>query len=535
MQYIKKLKIRGFKKFKSLNVEFNPNVNILVGENGAGKTTILEAIKIVLNQQYKNADKSILEDLFNSDEINKFRNSHSEKDLPRILIEIEFSLDENKDTIKFYGENHSDKFEAIQDSENPEVNKGSSEERYGITFKCEYNGEDDEDINALIKDGYIPYEYYSLSWTTFSGLSYQSTKRPLHSITINTSEKSTSPAFNYYNKTLFCSTYENAIRAKAKSNFRASIDEAFDKLELSKINESTHFGLDGKKIILENILSVYENSISLENQGSGRENLIKTEIALDKNSKIDVLLIEEPENHLSLTSLNQMIDKIVRQKDQSQIIIATHSNVIASRLNICNVLWIANDRVRPLNDLPEDTPDFFVKLPTNSFLQLLLSEKAILVEGPTEYLLLPKIYEQTNHTTLEEDKITVISCNGISYKRYLQVAEFTNKKVLVLTDNDGKPERIQEELDITGSQQRVYMSQDTKERTWEVCFYNQNKEKLTKLLGGERRSRKPTTSEDVILKRMLDHKVETAYKMFLSNTQFRIPDYITDALQWIKM
>ena len=312
MQYIKKLKIQGFKKFKSLNVEFNPNVNILVGENGAGETTILEAIKIVLNQQYKNADKSILEDLFNSDEINKFRSSHSEKDLPRILIEIEFSLDENKDTIKFYGENHSDKFEAIQDSENPEVNKGSSKERYGITFKCEYNGEDDEDINALIKDGYIPYEYYSLSWTTFSGLSYQSTKRPLHSITINTSEKSTSPAFNYYNKTLFCSTYENAIRAKAKSNFRASIDESFNKLGLSKINESTHFGLDGKKIILENILSVYENSISLENQGSGRENLIKTEIALDKNSKIDVLLIEEPENHLSLTSLNQMIDKIVR-------------------------------------------------------------------------------------------------------------------------------------------------------------------------------------------------------------------------------
>lgn len=53
MQYIKKLKIRGFKKFKSLDVEFNPKVNILVGENGAGKTTILEAIKIALNQQYK--------------------------------------------------------------------------------------------------------------------------------------------------------------------------------------------------------------------------------------------------------------------------------------------------------------------------------------------------------------------------------------------------------------------------------------------------------------------------------------------------
>lgn len=532
MHYIKKLKIRGFKKFKSLDVEFNPNVNILVGENGVGKTTILEAIKIVLNQQYKNADKSILEDLFNADDVKTFRNSRSAKDLPRILIEIEFVLDANKDTIRFYGEYHSDKYEAIQDPENTKINTNSSEERYGITFKCEYNEEDDEDVSSLINDGYIPYEYYSLSWTTFSGLTYQSTKRPLHSISINTSEKSTSPAFNYYNKTLFCSTYENAVRAKAKSNFRASLDEAFEKLDLNRINENASFGLDGKKIILENILSVYENSVSLENQGSGRENLIKTEIALDKNSKIDVLLIEEPENHLSFTNLNQMIDKIVKQREQSQIIIATHSNMIASRLNIRNVSWIANDRVIPLNDLHKDTAEFFVKLPTNSFLQLLLSEKAILVEGATEYLLLPKIYAQINSTSLEEDRITVISCNGISYKRYLDVAEHTNKKVLVLTDNDGKQERIEKELNTTNSQQRIYMSEDIQERTWEVCFYNKNKEALTKILGSE--SRKSTSSEDVILNRMLDHKVDTAYKMLCSNFQFQIPDYITDALQWIK-
>ncbi|MBQ8919967.1 MAG: AAA family ATPase [Acidaminococcaceae bacterium] len=35
------------------------------GENEAGKSTILDAIKIVLNQQYRNADKAVLKDLFN--------------------------------------------------------------------------------------------------------------------------------------------------------------------------------------------------------------------------------------------------------------------------------------------------------------------------------------------------------------------------------------------------------------------------------------------------------------------------------------
>ena len=53
MNYIKSLHIEGFKKFISLDVQFNEHMNILVGENEAGKSTILDAIKTVLNQQYR--------------------------------------------------------------------------------------------------------------------------------------------------------------------------------------------------------------------------------------------------------------------------------------------------------------------------------------------------------------------------------------------------------------------------------------------------------------------------------------------------
>lgn len=53
MNYIKSLHIEGFKKFRTLDVEFNEHMNILVGENEAGKSTLLDAIKTVLNQQYR--------------------------------------------------------------------------------------------------------------------------------------------------------------------------------------------------------------------------------------------------------------------------------------------------------------------------------------------------------------------------------------------------------------------------------------------------------------------------------------------------
>ncbi|EAC6468339.1 TPA_asm: AAA family ATPase, partial [Listeria monocytogenes] len=51
MNHIKRMHIKGLKKFKDIDIEFNEKINILVGENESGKSTILEAINIVLNQQ----------------------------------------------------------------------------------------------------------------------------------------------------------------------------------------------------------------------------------------------------------------------------------------------------------------------------------------------------------------------------------------------------------------------------------------------------------------------------------------------------
>lgn len=71
MGYIQQLTILGLRKFKEIEIEFNKDMNIVVGENEAGKSTILEAISIVLNQQYKNVDKSIVKELLNKDNVEK--------------------------------------------------------------------------------------------------------------------------------------------------------------------------------------------------------------------------------------------------------------------------------------------------------------------------------------------------------------------------------------------------------------------------------------------------------------------------------
>lgn len=533
--YIKQLRIIGLKKFKDLTIEFNPDKNIIIGENEAGKSTILEALNIVLNQQYRNSDKSILHDLINKDNIKKFENDPSFENLPSIQIEIIFELDNNEPkNSDFHGEN----------------SLNSKIATYGILFKCEFNKDlfPYETLSNTIKE--IPYEYYEMSWSTFQGKKYSILKQPLKSILIDTSSIDTNNTFNYFNKTIFHSRYSLQEQIQAKNFFRANLSSLFKGLSLPKLNDNRTFDINHKKIILENILSILENDIPLENKGSGMENLIKTQIALDKaSSKLDVIMIEEPENHLCYTNLQQMLSTIDNYSKDSQLIITTHNSMIASRLDLRNILWIetTTNKTSKLDNVNETTAQFFIKLDNNNLLHLLLSKKAILVEGPTEYLLLPYFYQKLYKSTLESDGITLITCGGISYKRYFDIVQNTNIKIAVITDNDEKDANLSymNEYNSKHISQKIFMDNDLKNFTWEVALYNCNEHnpdlkkcagkiiptanyEFNKVIYGKKGINKP------ILGKMLNNKVEVAYTILQNEANLKVPNYIKEAFEWIR-
>ena len=43
---IRSLELRNFRAFETLKIELNPKLSVIVGQNGTGKTTILEAAAI---------------------------------------------------------------------------------------------------------------------------------------------------------------------------------------------------------------------------------------------------------------------------------------------------------------------------------------------------------------------------------------------------------------------------------------------------------------------------------------------------------
>lgn len=527
MGSIKQVAIQGYKKFQNFQLDFHEGLNIIVGENESGKTTVIEALNITLNQWYKTADKSIIEELLNHDLLKAFRATPALNNLPKIIIEIELDLSDVPNNSDYYGQ----EYELIK----------SKKDLYGISFRCEFNDSYVQSLLPNINAGLIPFEYYDFSWKTFSGKSYISLRNPVKYISINTSNQNSSASFNYFNKSIFNNTYPEQDKIRYKNEFRNEVKIAFDSVDLADIDNEKKFAIDNKKIILENVLSINENGIAIENKGKGRENLIKTQIALDKaKDRTEVITIEEPENHLSHTTLRKMINEIIENRQNKQLIITTHNSLIVTSLGLKNVIWINNNKGISFTDLDELVAKYFSKLDNSNLLQFLLSEKTILVEGASEYLMLPEIYKTIySDSSLQADKIDIISCNGLSYKRYLEIAKKTKHKVAVITDNDAKPENISamEIYNKDNLESHIFMSENRDDGwTFEANIYSQNKALVEEILKLKDGAQYLFHKKDYgpYLGKMLNDKVETAYLFLPRIGEFHCPDYIKDAFEWIR-
>ena len=72
---IEKVIIQNFKKFKNpFEVKFNENINLLVGDNESGKSTILEAIHVALTGMYagRNIRNQLSTYLFNREAVEEY-------------------------------------------------------------------------------------------------------------------------------------------------------------------------------------------------------------------------------------------------------------------------------------------------------------------------------------------------------------------------------------------------------------------------------------------------------------------------------
>ena len=190
------------------------------------------------------------------------------------------------------------------------------------------------------------------------------------------------------------------------------------------------------------------------------------------------------------------------------------------------------DKALEFNKIDQDTAKFFIKSPNNNILNFVLSKRVILVEGAAEYILMEKFFEMITKVKVDDCNVSIIAISGLSFERYLEIAEKLNIKVAVITDNDSNYDKnIKEKYDkYKGSDNiKVFAETNNDLKTFEISLYNNNIKYLN--------NNKVTTSTD-IQKFMLNNKSENAYrileKLDKTTENFVIPKYIEKAIRWIK-
>ncbi len=78
--------------------------------------------------------------------------------------------------------------------------------------------------------------------------------------------------------------------------------------------------------------------------GSATESFVKTELAINQ-SDARLILLEEPENHLSFTQSRLLVDQIKKfVQNSGQLIVTTHESLLVTRLNLRNLIWLSGKK-----------------------------------------------------------------------------------------------------------------------------------------------------------------------------------------------
>jgi len=521
MAFVRKIKLINYRRFRSYTIEPNQKLNVFAGDNETGKSSILEAIDLVASGNTRKVELIGLDKLFNVEAVKEFNaGARTFKNLPEMIVELYLDLGGILDhTVN--GDNNTDTITCD-----------------GIRLICRADLDYQTEITESMREqvDYFPFDYYTIRFLTFADEGYTGYKKKLRSIFIDSLNMSSDYATNDFVKRMYSQYTEENVKERAvhKSKYR-QLRNSFQVDALQSLNKrippnkNYAFGLKAGLVTgFENDLMIYEDDIGIDSKGTGRQVFVKTDFALEKSgSNIDVVLIEEPENHLSHVNLRKLIER-VSSTQGGQLFIATHSSLISTRLELQNLLIMhkmAANKPISLRNLSGDTAKYFMKAPVASILEFAISDKAILVEGPSEYMLFERFYESVANCKPEVDGVHVIDVRGLSFKRYLEIAQLLQSKVAVVTDNDGNVQKncIDKYADFSADPNiKVCYGDDEDKSTFEKVLYSDNIDLCNQVFG------------DTALDDMLNNKTEAAYTLLGQDRPIAVPKYIKRAIEWIK-
>lgn len=432
---IESLRLINFKKFKDQTFDFNEDVNIFVGDNNAGKSTILEALEIVLNFQYRGRpfNSEFSPDLFNAETVSTFRASpKSPGDLPILVIEAYM-----KNVPDYRGANNSLKKDA-----------------QGVQIKVSFDPDFTDAYNDYLASGAaitsIPVEFYQVEWMDFAWNVIKPMTKQFRALYIDPTRIHPTFGKNQYISNVLSTALRKDEEYRLSLHYRETLQSFNHTDEVTTVNKDLDSDnrITEKKLTIaantmpagaiQNGLQLEVNAVPFHMIGKGEQSKVQIKLALHNKSKdIDLVMMEEPENHLSHVELSKLVQDIEDQRDGKQLFLTTHSSYVLNKLSI-DKICLLHDTYKRLHLLDKGVVKTLKRLPGYDTLRVALSRKVVLVEGPSDELILKKIYKDTHKERLpEQDGIDIIVVRGVGFKTFIAIGKEIGTAINVLRDNDG--------------------------------------------------------------------------------------------------
>jgi putative ATP-dependent endonuclease of OLD family len=584
--YLSKLKITNFRSIKSLELDFNKGVNILIGENNSGKTAVIDALRIGLG--YGKSSNNIF---INESDLHLNRNDINEYN-DEIQFDFIFEMEEAKERECFFDF-------LSQDIENPlkqtiQIHIKFKYEKRGSRnfFKRTVWGGDNEGQNvpydALEEIFFIyldplrdavqslkPYSYANKVGNLFNEL----TKYKKNGIDIPLNEeKKNELASDLY------SVFEgnNSDWESILQTGNEKVNDHLDGTGISSKYPNIKMKYVGRKysdvvrgIELKRPVYVPETEngqkyFEIRQNGLGENNLIYTSVVLgdlinrceDENLQIyNALLVEEPEAHLHPQYQNTFFQYLNQLQSKGvQIFITSHSPTITAKSNFENitVLQVQDNKVSPfcfsrlsLEEFTIRNRNHLKKFLDTTKSKLFFANGVILVEGIAEAILIPVISKFFLNLDLDKLGIEIVNINGVAFEHFAKLFNNDDKnksmssRCSIITDSDPKGDKpISDRAVIAQGFENGNLKVCLAPNTLEYDLFNESEVNESVMRSVYRSLHLQTPdllmdfNAETLMEKLKSNQDKGDFALDLANILkdfdgFEVPEYIEKAIHWV--
>lgn len=530
---ITKVKIAGYRIFEHFEFQPHENLNLIVGANESGKSTLLEAIALALTGRIngRRASEELNPYWFNTEIVDDFvekRKAGNNVAPPEIRIELFF---EDRDDLQH-----------LCGAVNSEVPTRACP---GTSLRIIPNPEYVDDFEKWMESpsDVLPVEYYMEDWRDFADNRLTQRPRQLVTAVIDSRTVRSTHGVDYHLRNILSDNLDPSERAAVSLAYR-QVKVSLSDGALREINNRMGAGqasLHDKPISLamdqsartswETAITPHVDRVPFSMSGQGQQAAIKISLAMDRHSdRAKFVMVEEPENHLSHTSLTTLISRMQDLSgEQQQLFITTHSSFVLNRLGLSSLLLVGTSTAPRIPELRSDTVTYFQKLPGYDTLRLALADKIVLVEGASDEIIFERIFLDLYKRRPIELGIDVISMRGLSAPRALELCTSLDKQVAAIRDNDGMDANdLREPIDdfLETGRRELFIGEVEHGKTLEPQIVHFNGEdKIRRMLG--------ITSRADLAKWMEREKTEAALRIAAFDEALDAPDYMREAAEFI--